>query len=125
MQVRCLKAGANGVGIPDLIIAQNVMANNCKIFSLDKHFRLLSQVLTWVVRTPGESISSIVLYARLLKKNMWWKCLGSGLTMSENIRKAIKRPAKSYVAFMWLRKQEEKKNIEYKWPRNPRKDTEK
>jgi len=44
-QVRCLKAGANGVGIPDLIIAQNAKANNCKIYSLDKHFRLLEQVI--------------------------------------------------------------------------------
>ena len=44
-QVRCLKAGANGVGIPDLIIAQNAKANNCKIYSLDKHFRLLRQVI--------------------------------------------------------------------------------
>ena len=44
-QVRCLKAGVNGVGIPDLIIAQNAKANNCKIYSLDKHFRLLSQVI--------------------------------------------------------------------------------
>ena len=44
-QVRCLKAGANGVGIPDLIIAQNAKANNCKIYSLDKHFRLSKQVI--------------------------------------------------------------------------------
>jgi len=44
-QVRCLKAGANGVGIPDLIIAQNAKTNNCKIYSLDKHFRLLKQVI--------------------------------------------------------------------------------
>ncbi|MBE8232985.1 MAG: PIN domain-containing protein [Endozoicomonadaceae bacterium] len=44
-QVRCLKAGANGVGIPDLIIAQNAKANNCKIYSIDKHFRLLKQVI--------------------------------------------------------------------------------
>ena len=44
-QVRCLKAGANGVGIPDLIIAQNARANNCRIYSLDKHFRLLCQVM--------------------------------------------------------------------------------
>jgi predicted nucleic acid-binding protein len=44
-QVRCLKSGANGVGIPDLIIAQNAKANNCKIYSLDKHFRLLKQAI--------------------------------------------------------------------------------
>lgn len=44
-QVKCLKGGANGVGIPDLIIAQNAKQNNCKIYILDKHFRLLSHVL--------------------------------------------------------------------------------
>ncbi len=44
-QVKCLKGGANGVGIPDLIIAQNANQNSCKVYSLDKHFRLLNQVL--------------------------------------------------------------------------------
>ncbi len=44
-QVKCLKGGANGVGIPDLIIAQNAKQNNCKVYSLDKHFRRLNQVL--------------------------------------------------------------------------------
>ena len=44
-QVKCLKAGANGVGIPDLIIAQNAKQNSCKVYSLDKHFRLLNKVL--------------------------------------------------------------------------------
>lgn len=44
-QVRCLKSGANGVGIPDLIIAQNAMQNSCEVYSLDKHFKLLNQVL--------------------------------------------------------------------------------
>ncbi len=45
LQVKCLKSGANGVGIPDLIIAQNARQNNCKIYSLDKHFKLLNKVL--------------------------------------------------------------------------------
>ena len=44
-QVKCLKSGANGVGIPDLIIAQNAKENNCTIYSLDKHFQLLNKVL--------------------------------------------------------------------------------
>jgi hypothetical protein len=44
-QVKCLKAGANGIGIPDLIIAQNAKANNRKIYSLDRHFHLLHQVI--------------------------------------------------------------------------------
>ncbi|MBU2569868.1 PIN domain-containing protein [Methylotuvimicrobium sp. KM2] len=44
-QVKCLKGGANGVGIPDLIIAQNAKQNSCNVYSLDKHFRLLNRVL--------------------------------------------------------------------------------
>ena len=44
-QVLCLKSGANGVGIPDLIIAQNAKENDCMIYTLDKHFRLLNKVL--------------------------------------------------------------------------------
>ena len=44
-QLKCLKSGANGVGIPDLIIAQNARQNNCKIYSLDKHFHLLNKIL--------------------------------------------------------------------------------
>ncbi|MDQ6967722.1 MAG: PIN domain-containing protein [Mariprofundaceae bacterium] len=45
-QVKCLKSGANGVGIPDLIIAQNARQHHCKVYSLDKHFRLLNQLLS-------------------------------------------------------------------------------
>ncbi len=44
-QVKCLQAGVNGVGIPDLIIAQNAKSNSCKLYSLDKHFRVLSRVI--------------------------------------------------------------------------------
>jgi predicted nucleic acid-binding protein len=44
-QVACLNEGINGIGIPDLIIAQNGKQNGNAIYSLDKHFRLLSQVI--------------------------------------------------------------------------------
>ena len=44
-QYICLKNGLNGVGIPDLIIAQNVAQHNCKIYSLDKHFLKMSHLL--------------------------------------------------------------------------------
>jgi predicted nucleic acid-binding protein len=44
-QFQCLKRGINGIGIPDLIIAQNALQNNCMIYSHDKHFKLLSDVL--------------------------------------------------------------------------------
>jgi len=41
----CLKSGSNGIDIPDLIIAQNAKENGCDVFSLDKHFLMLSQIL--------------------------------------------------------------------------------
>lgn len=44
-QVKCLRSGCGGVGIPDLIIAQNARQTHCKVYSLDKHFRFLNQVL--------------------------------------------------------------------------------
>ncbi|MFO8089951.1 MAG: PIN domain-containing protein [Desulfatiglandaceae bacterium] len=44
-QYKCLKNGLNGIGIPDLIIAQNANQNNSKIYSLDKHFVLISNIL--------------------------------------------------------------------------------
>ena len=44
-QYECLKNGINGIGIPDLIIAQNAKQNNCPIYSLDKHFIVLKNVV--------------------------------------------------------------------------------
>lgn len=44
-QTRCVKAGLNGVGIPDLIIAQNAKQNRCRIYSLDRHFVPLQDIL--------------------------------------------------------------------------------
>ncbi len=44
-QYSCLIAGINGVGIPDLIIAQNAIQNDSFIFTLDKHFILIREVL--------------------------------------------------------------------------------
>lgn len=43
-QYQCLKAGLNGVGIPDLIIAQNALQHRCEIYTLDKHFTLLAEI---------------------------------------------------------------------------------
>ena len=40
-QIKCLKSGINGVGIPDLIIAQNAKQNDCEVYSLDNHFKLM------------------------------------------------------------------------------------
>ena len=44
-QFKCLKNGLNGIGIPDLIIAQNAKQNNCEIYSLDNHFQLMRDIL--------------------------------------------------------------------------------
>jgi predicted nucleic acid-binding protein len=43
LQVTCIRNGINRVGIPDLIIAQHAMQNNLSLYSLDKHFMLLSK----------------------------------------------------------------------------------
>ncbi len=45
LQYKCLINGLNGVGIPDLIICQNAMQHNCKVYSLDKHFSKMSKLL--------------------------------------------------------------------------------
>ncbi len=39
-----LKQGINNVGIPDLIIMQNVIHNKIELFSLDKHFSLMRRI---------------------------------------------------------------------------------
>ena len=44
-QFKCLKNGLNGIGIPDLIVAQNAKQNNCEIYSLDDHFRFMKGIL--------------------------------------------------------------------------------
>ncbi len=44
-QYKCLKKGINGIGIPDLLIAQNAKQNHCSIYSLDNHFKLMVKVL--------------------------------------------------------------------------------
>lgn len=44
-QLKCLKNGLNGIGIPDLIVAQNAKQNQCTIYSLDNHFELMKDIL--------------------------------------------------------------------------------
>ena len=44
-QFKCLKNGLNGIGIPDLIVAQNAKQNRCEIYSLDSHFILMKNIL--------------------------------------------------------------------------------
>ncbi len=49
-QYKCLKNGLNGVGIPDLLIAQNAKQNNCEIYSLDNHFYLMKDILSLQIK---------------------------------------------------------------------------
>jgi predicted nucleic acid-binding protein len=44
MQIKNIKNGINKVGIPDLIILQNVIENNLILYSIDKHFLLMKKI---------------------------------------------------------------------------------
>ncbi|BBO67300.1 twitching motility protein PilT [Desulfosarcina alkanivorans] len=44
-QYRCLKQGLNGIGIPDLIIAQNTIQHRCLLYSLDRHFEMIKDIV--------------------------------------------------------------------------------
>ncbi len=44
-QHMCLEKGINGIGLPDLIIAQNALQNHCEIYSLDHHFKLMKNAI--------------------------------------------------------------------------------
>lgn len=44
-QFKCSKNGIHGIGVPDLIVAQNAQQNHCKIYSLDSHFTLIKDIL--------------------------------------------------------------------------------
>ena len=43
MQSQNLQQGLNKVGLPDLMIAQNAIQNNVKLFTCDKHFLLMQE----------------------------------------------------------------------------------
>ena len=43
LQITCLRHGVNGVGIPDLLIAQNAMQNGLELMARDGHFRQLAR----------------------------------------------------------------------------------
>lgn len=44
-QTKCLRNGVNKVGIPDLIILDNVVQNDLTLFTLDKHFSLIQKIV--------------------------------------------------------------------------------
>jgi predicted nucleic acid-binding protein len=39
----CIKNGINKIGIPDLVILDNVIKNNLTLYTFDKHFVLIKQ----------------------------------------------------------------------------------
>ncbi|OGU34635.1 MAG: twitching motility protein PilT [Ignavibacteria bacterium GWB2_35_6b] len=41
-QTVCIQKGINRIGIPDLIIVDNVIQNNLILYSFDKHFELIN-----------------------------------------------------------------------------------
>ena len=43
LQFLCLQHGINNVGIPDLIVVQNALESSLSIYTLDKHFKLISK----------------------------------------------------------------------------------
>ena len=43
LQITCLRDGLNGIGIPDLLIAQNAMRNGLHLMARDGHFRQLAR----------------------------------------------------------------------------------
>ncbi|TGK83230.1 PIN domain-containing protein [Leptospira noumeaensis] len=43
-QTANLKIGINNIGIPDLLILQNTIQNESILFTLDKHFKLMSKI---------------------------------------------------------------------------------
>lgn len=43
LQTTCLRLGINGVGIPDLLIAQHAMQNDLQLMARDRHFRQLAR----------------------------------------------------------------------------------
>ena len=44
-QISCLKTWANGIGLADLVIAQNALQNGVQIYSLDEHCKLLQELI--------------------------------------------------------------------------------
>jgi predicted nucleic acid-binding protein len=49
MRIICLKNGLNGVGIPDLVIAQNAIQGNMRLLSADKHFLLMAKHISLTI----------------------------------------------------------------------------
>mgnify|MGYP002626740012 CR=1 FL=1 len=54
MQTENIRHGLNKVGIPDLMIVQNAIQCNAKLFSIDRHFALMSGIHSLAMFKPSE-----------------------------------------------------------------------
>lgn len=46
LQTTCIQKGINKVGIPDLIILDNVIQNELVLYTLDKHFKQINKYIS-------------------------------------------------------------------------------
>jgi predicted nucleic acid-binding protein len=44
-QLVCIKKGINKIGIPDLIILDNLIQNDLTLYTFDKHFKLINKYI--------------------------------------------------------------------------------
>jgi len=51
-QTKNIKNGFNNIGIPDLIILQNVLQNDLVLYSIDKHFIFLQKLYKYSLLSP-------------------------------------------------------------------------
>ena len=54
MQTENIRNGINKVGLPDLMIAQNAIQSNAKLFSIDRHFELMKNIHHFEMFKPSE-----------------------------------------------------------------------
>lgn len=47
IQTTCIRKGINKVGIPDLIILDNVIQNDLVLYTLDKHFKHINKYISF------------------------------------------------------------------------------
>ncbi|MEX1110439.1 MAG: PIN domain-containing protein [Chthoniobacterales bacterium] len=54
LQTTCLRKGINGVGIPDLLIAQHAMQHDLQLLARDRHFRQLARYTPLQLHSPAD-----------------------------------------------------------------------
>jgi predicted nucleic acid-binding protein len=54
LQITCLRDGLNGIGIPDLLIAQNAMQHGLQLMTRDGHFRQLARYAPLKLHSSSE-----------------------------------------------------------------------